>query len=68
MFRVDFIDIGASNKSFSKYIKEINHKNLYHAVKPYLQSRNIWFTCRDGEGVVFAGFRSVGKFKVVIEL
>ncbi|AAL96799.1 hypothetical protein [Clostridium perfringens] len=68
MFRVDFIDIGASNKNFSKYIKEINHENLYHAVKPYLQSRNIWFTCRDGEGVVFAGFQTVGKFKVIIEI
>lgn len=64
MYKVDFIDIGRNNKSFSEEMKEINYENLYHAVKPCLLSSDIWFNCKDGNGVVFAGFHIVGSFKV----
>ncbi|WP_415341506.1 hypothetical protein [Clostridium perfringens] len=66
MYKVDFIDIGRNNKSFSKEIKELSWENLYDAVSPnLLSSFSVGFGLNEEEGVgsVLAGFRIVGRFK-----
>lgn len=48
---------------------EINYDNFYHAVKPCLLSCDIWFSYSNKEqtqGIVHAGFQTVGEFKVSI--
>lgn len=66
MYKVDFIDIGRNNKSFSKEMKDMNWDSLYEAVNPYLVSSfSVGFSLNfeEGVGVVHAGFRTVGRFK-----
>ncbi|UBK99515.1 hypothetical protein KLF26_09885 [Clostridium perfringens] len=66
MYKVDFIDIGGNNKSFSKEMKDMNWDSLYEAVSPCLVSSfSVGFTLNveEGVGVVHAGFRTVGRFK-----
>lgn len=69
MYQVEIIDLGRNNVNIKKDFEQVNYNNLRFMVAPHLVSSEINFYINDEvdgvrEGTVFAGFRSVGKFKI----
>lgn len=64
MYSVRFSDLGRYKLVFEvKTIYYPNYNFMYAQVKRYLQSRELYFK----EGIVYAGFRPVGKYTIIDE-
>lgn len=64
-YKVEIKDLGRNRVNFSKEVEGLNYGILYGIVKPHLASSYPEFCINEnGEGIIFAGFHSVGKFKV----
>ncbi|QFT40053.1 MULTISPECIES: hypothetical protein [unclassified Vibrio] len=68
--KVEFIEVGGNNMSWTSELEELDHDSLYKAVKSRgaLMSEDIGFRYNDKTktGVIVVGmFRAAGQFKVV---
>ena len=66
-FIVNFINVGHSNRSFSRLCEnELSFEWLYKQVKPYIMSRNVSFSYNEEtkHGNIFGGFQTIGEFEV----
>ena len=60
---VKFIEVGRNKRSWESECKgELNYNWLYKEAKKALMSSEIDFS---DNGIIFAGFRNVGRFEVV---
>lgn len=71
--KIEFKDVGRERKSWTSEVRELTGDALYRAVrsKKALMSRDVDFTEEPGEDgwfSVIAGWRTVGKWRVVHEL
>lgn len=70
MFKVEIKDLGENKKSFSEILKDIDYKDLFNLVKPYVNYQHLSFSlpndCTDGTewGYIYAGQEHVGQIKI----
>lgn len=66
---IDFIDVGRSDRSWTEsFSNPPSYRAILKSIKKHhaLMSRNVDFSLdlETGEGLIFAGMRSVGKMRV----
>lgn len=67
MIKLRFENVGSKNKTWECRVKEVTETALLRQIRinQALMSRSLSFDFDGQEGNVYAGFRTVGTFKVV---